>query len=87
MPIENDTVHWMQILKVLWLAQSRSYQKDPGKFWNENSINEITIVGQKRYKFGIYEHEKFSSDSIEYKVITTMKGEFYFTIEYNKQVN
>ena len=34
----------------------------------------------------ISEHGRFSSDSIENKVITTMKGGFYFTIGYNKQV-
>ena len=37
-------------------------------------------------KTGISEHRIFSADSIENKVITTMKGGFYFTIAYNKQV-
>ena len=32
----------------------------------------------------IFEHGTFSSDSFENKVITTMKGGFYFTIGYNK---
>ena len=31
-------------------------------------------------------HGIFSSDSIENKVITTMKGGFYFIMGYNKQV-
>ena len=37
-------------------------------------------------KICISEHGTFSSDSIETKVITTMKGGFYFTMGYNKQV-
>ena len=37
-------------------------------------------------KIGISEHGTFSSDSIENKVIATMKGGFYFTIAYNKCV-
>ena len=32
------------------------------------------------------EHGTFPSDSIENKVIATMKGGFYFTIGYNEQV-
>ena len=37
-------------------------------------------------EIGISEHGTFSFDSIENKVITTMKGGFYFTIAYNKRV-
>ena len=37
-------------------------------------------------KICISEHGTFSSDSIENKVITTMKGGLYFTMGYNKQV-
>ena len=34
----------------------------------------------------ISEHGTFSLDSIKNKLITTMKGGFYFTKGYNKQV-
>ena len=34
----------------------------------------------------ISEHKTFSSDSIKNKVIVTMKGGFYFTMGYSKQV-
>ena len=34
----------------------------------------------------ISEHGRYSSDSIENKVVTTMKSKFYFTTGYNKQV-
>ena len=34
----------------------------------------------------ISEHGTFSSDSIENKVITTVKGGFYFIMGYNKQI-
>ena len=37
-------------------------------------------------EIGISEHRTLSSGSIEKKVITTMKGGFYFTIGYDKQV-
>ena len=37
-------------------------------------------------EIGIPEHGTFSSDCIENKVITTIKGGFYFTILYNKLV-
>ena len=37
-------------------------------------------------EIGISEHGTFSSDSIENKVIATMKGGFCFTMGYNKQV-
>ena len=37
-------------------------------------------------EIGISGHGIFSSDSIENKVITTMKGGFYFTIGYKKQI-
>ena len=37
-------------------------------------------------EIGISEHRTLSSGSIEKKVITTMKGEFCFTIGYDKQV-
>ena len=34
----------------------------------------------------IFEHGTFSSDPVENKVITTMKGGFYFTMGYIRQV-
>ena len=34
---------------------------------------------------GISDHRTFSPDSIKNKVITTLKGKFYFTLGYNKQ--
>ena len=37
-------------------------------------------------EIGISKHRTLSSGSIEKKVITTMKGGFYFTIGYDKQV-
>ena len=37
-------------------------------------------------EIGISERGTFSSDSIENNVIITMKGGFYFTMGYNKQV-
>ena len=37
-------------------------------------------------EIGISEHGTFSSGSIKNKVMTTMKGENYFTMGYNKQV-
>ena len=37
-------------------------------------------------KIGISEHGTFSSNSFENKVITTMKGGFYFTLGYDKPV-
>ena len=37
-------------------------------------------------EIGISEHGTFSSNSIENKVITTMKGGFYFTLGYDKPV-
>ena len=40
----------------------------------------------KSIKIGISEHRTLSSGSIEKKAITTMKGGFYFTIGYDKQV-
>ena len=38
-------------------------------------------------EIGISQHGTFSFDSNENKVITTMKGGFYFTVAYNKRVN
>ena len=37
-------------------------------------------------EIGISEHGTFSSNSIENKVITTMKGGFYLTLGYDKPV-
>ena len=37
-------------------------------------------------EIGISEYSTFSPDSIENKVITTMKGGFYFTMGYNNEV-
>ena len=54
-------------------------------------MNSLTKIYQQKpdcrtesIETGISEHGKFLSDSIKRKVITTMKGRFYFTIAYNK---
>ena len=53
----------------------------------------LTKIYQQNLEFwtesieiGISEHRTFSPDSIENNVLTTMKGGFYFTIGYKKQV-
>ena len=53
----------------------------------------LTEIYQQNLEFwtesieiGISEHRTFSPDSIENNVLTAMKGGFYFTIGYNKQV-
>ena len=40
----------------------------------------------KQIEICIFEYGTFSSDSIENKVITTMKGGFYLRMGYDKQV-
>ena len=90
MPIENDTVCWRQILKVFVACTSlSSIKKNQEKFWNKNSDKNISRNFDCRTEsteIGICHHGIFSSDSIENKVITTMKGGFYFIIGCNRQV-
>ena len=51
MPTENGTAYWRQILRFVWLTQTKYYQKRPKKFWNETSDEDISI--KRRLSDGI----------------------------------
>ena len=90
MSIENNLVHRKQILRFFGLDRRSFVKRDQKKFWNEKILTKIYQQNldcrTELIEIGISEHGRFSSDSIENKVITNMKGGFYFTIGYDKPV-
>ena len=86
MPIETAAVYLRQILIYLWLSSIKKAQKTSEMKILTKIYQEKLECWTESIEIGISEHGTFSSDSIENKVIATMKGGFYFTIAYNKCV-